>query len=52
MRSQNGLWTVEDLNVFLADPHNVVPGTTMGRGTQSDRAARVAIIAHLTGLTP
>lgn len=52
MQSQVGRWTVEDLNVFLADPHNVVPGTTMDRGAQFDRAARIAIIAHLTGLTP
>ena len=51
MKSQTGRWTVEDLNVFLADPLNVVPGTTMVRGAQSDRAARIAIIAHLTNLT-
>jgi cytochrome c2 len=52
MRMQTGRWTPEELNVFLADPFNVVPGTTMGRGGQPDRAARVAIIAYLSHLTP
>lgn len=52
MRVQTGRWTPEELNVFLADPLNVVPGTAMTRGGQPDRAARVAIIAHLTQLAP
>lgn len=52
MRAQRGRWTPEELNVYLADPLNVVPGTTMGRGGQPDRAARVSIIAFLTHLTP
>jgi cytochrome c2 len=52
MRAQTGRWTPEELNVFLADPLNVVPGTTMGRGGQPDRAARISIIAYLTHLTP
>jgi cytochrome c2 len=52
MRGQTGQWTPEELNIFLADPHNVVPGTTMGRGGQPDRAARVAIIAYLAHLSP
>lgn len=52
MRAQTGSWTLEELNVFLADPLNVVPGTTMGRGGQPDRAARVAIIAYLASLAP
>jgi len=52
MRAQTGQWTPEELNIFLADPHNVVPGTAMGRGGQPDRSARVAIIAYLTQLSP
>jgi cytochrome c2 len=52
MRAQTGRWTPEELNVFLADPFNIVPGTEMTRGGQPDRAARVAIIAYLTHLSP
>lgn len=52
MRAQTGRWTPEELNVFLADPHNVVPGTDMTGGRQPDRAARVSIIAYLTQLVP
>jgi len=52
MRAQTGRWTPEELNVFLADPLNVVPGTHMTRGGQPDRAARVSIIAYLTQLAP
>ena len=52
MRAQSGRWTPEELNVFLADPFNVGPGTNMGRGGQRDRAARIAVIAYLTGLKP
>ena len=52
MRAQTGNWTPEELNIFLADPFNIVPGTTMTRGGQPDRVARVAIIAYLTQLTP
>jgi cytochrome c2 len=52
MQAQTGRWTPEELNVFLADPLNVVPGTAMPRGGQPDRAARIAIIAYLTQLTP
>jgi len=51
MKAQAGNWTPEELNVYLADPLNVVPGTNMPRGRQTDRAARVAIIAYLTRLT-
>ena len=50
MRAQTGHWTPEELNVFLADPFSVVPGTSMTLGSQPDRAARVAIIAYLTQL--
>ena len=50
MQAQTGRWTTEDLNVFLADPLNAVPGTEMSRGGQPDRAARVSIIAYLTRL--
>ncbi len=52
MQAQTGRWTTEDLNVFLADPFNVVPGTAMPRGGQPDRVARVAIIAYLAHLRP
>ncbi len=52
MRAQKGRWTPEELNVFLADPFNSVPGTSMTRGGQSDRTARVSIIAYLAQLAP
>lgn len=52
MRKQTGHWTPEELNVFLVDPHNVVPGTTMTGGRQPDRPARLSIIAYLTLLKP
>lgn len=50
MLAQTGDWTAEELNLFLADPLNTVPGTEMSRGGQPDRAARVSIIAYLTRL--
>jgi len=50
MRAQTGTWTPEELNVYLADPLNVVPGTAMSRGGQPDRAGRIAIIAWLATL--
>ncbi|WP_193747146.1 ankyrin repeat domain-containing protein [Leisingera sp. ANG-M6] len=50
MKAQTGQWTPDELNVFLADPFNAVPGTDMTRGSQPDRAARVAIIAYLSSL--
>ena len=52
MRAMSGRWSTEELNIFLADPLNVVPGTNMGRSGQLDRSARVAIIAYLTRLVP
>lgn len=52
MQAQGGSWTPEELNIFLADPTGVVPGTDMGRGGQTDRTARLAIIAYLVSLAP
>ncbi len=52
MKAQTGNWTPQNLNAFLADPFNVVPGTEMTRGRQTDHAARAAIIAYLTQLAP
>lgn len=52
MRMQTGHWTPEELNVFLADPFNTVPGTDMSRGGRPDRTARIAIIAYLIQLKP
>lgn len=52
MQAQSGRWTPEELNIFLADPVNVVPGTDMGRGGLPERAARVSIIAYLARLAP
>jgi cytochrome c2 len=51
MRAQTGTWTPDELNIFLSDPTSVVPGTEMGRGRQTDRAVRVAVIAYLASLT-
>ena len=52
MRAQQGTWTSEELNVFLADPLAVVPGTDMGRGGVDDRAERIAVIAYLRSISP
>lgn len=47
MKGKPGKWTIEDLNAFLANPKNFVPGTSMGfdglrRG--SDRADVIAFL--------
>ncbi len=52
MKTQEGAWTVEELNVFLADPLAVVPGTSMSRGGYDDRAERIAVIAYLLSISP
>lgn len=52
MRAQEGTWTAEALNVFLADPQAVVPGTYMGRGGIDDSAERIAVIAYLLSISP
>ena len=51
MAAQQGVWDYEELNRFLADVLNTVPGTTMYRGSETDRATRIALIAYLRTLS-
>ena len=47
MASSGIIWTAETLDAFLADPKEVVPGTTMGfRGVRRDDK-RADLIAYL-----
>lgn len=50
MLAQEGKWTPDELNIFIADPTAVVPGTDMGHRGVSDRSTRVAVIAYLISL--
>ncbi len=47
MRAQEGTWSFERLNGFLADPAGTVPGTAMLAGHVPDEAERIALIAYL-----
>jgi len=52
LRDKDFEWTVERLEVFLADPVAAAPGTAMTIGQGGDPAARANIIAFLIGLAP
>lgn len=51
MLEQEGKWTLEELNRFLADPTGNVPGTNMGQGHEPDRTLRLAVIAYLSAFS-
>jgi len=44
-------WDEASLDLYLADPTGVVPGTDMLAGTVSDGESRAAIIAYLTSIS-
>jgi len=47
MKRSNITWTEKSLDVFLADPVKVVPGTTMGYAGVKDSKERADLIAYL-----
>jgi cytochrome c2 len=47
LRNFGGLWTRPRLNDFLANPAQVIPGTTMRYDGVRDRAERLALIEYL-----
>ena len=51
LAKQNGAWTYEELNRFLADATGYVPGTNMGHGFEPERNKRVPLIAYLRTLS-
>ena len=51
MDAQQGVWSYEELNRFLADPYAVVPGMKMDYGRELDRQKRAAMIAYLRTLS-
>ena len=48
---QNGAWTYDELNRFIADATGYVPGTNMGHGFEPERSKRVPLIAYLRTLS-
>lgn len=48
--AEDGSWTPEELNGFIADPSGAVPGTHMSIGGEPDRLKRIALIAYLIKL--
>lgn len=51
MASEEGAWSYEELNRFLADMTGYVPGTQMQIGGEPERAKRIALIAYLRTLS-
>lgn len=49
--SEEGSWTYDELNRFIADPTGFAPGTNMGHGFEPDRSKRLAVIAYLRTLS-
>lgn len=47
MKEQEGSWTVEKLDAFLANPKEVVPGNKMPFAGVPDAAKRADILAYL-----
>lgn len=51
LQEAGGKWTYEDLNEFLHDPRESIPGTRMVFAGLKDREDRAAIIAYLRTLS-
>lgn len=51
MTNSSITWDAAQLEKFLADPTNVVPGTSMSAGAVSDEDRRRSIIAYLSDLS-
>jgi cytochrome c len=50
MKNSGLIWTAEQLDVYLANPQDVVPGTTMAFPGLKREKARQEIIAYLESL--
>jgi cytochrome c len=50
MKAKAGEWTTDDLNKFLANPKEFVPGTKMGFGGLPKANQRADVIAYLNSL--
>jgi cytochrome c2 len=51
MKGHGGVWTVANLDKYLADPQAVVPGTSMTFALP-DEAERKTILAYLESMSP
>lgn len=49
MADHGGDWTLENLNLFIADPSGFVPGTKMTYNGMADVGDRADLIAYLEG---
>lgn len=49
--NEEGTWTYDELNHFIADPTGFVPGTNMGHGFEPDRSKRLPVITYLRTLS-
>ena len=47
LKSKGGMWTVDDLNIFLANPKGMVPGTAMTFSGVPRASERADLIAYL-----
>jgi cytochrome c len=47
MKAKGGNWTPEQLDTYITNPRQVVPGTYMSYPGQKDPAKRAALIAYL-----
>jgi cytochrome c len=47
LKSKGGMWTVDDLNMFLANPKGMVPGTAMTFSGVPRASERADLIAYL-----
>ncbi|MFA6122788.1 cytochrome c family protein [Sphingomonas sp.] len=47
MKAKGGNWTPEQLDAYITNPRQVVPGTYMSYPGQKDPAKRAAVIAYL-----
>ena len=52
LRAWQGVWTCEDLNIFLSGPMVTTPGVIMETPGVEDEAERVNVIAYLRSLKP
>jgi cytochrome c len=51
MKGKGGMWTVDDLNIFLANPKGMVPGTAMTFSGVPRASERADIITYLNSLS-
>jgi len=51
MKAKGGTWTFDELNKFLTDPKDYVPGTAMGFAGLPKESDRADVIAYLNSLS-